>query len=118
MRRSLDIVGQDSSSAPTEPEVLRVGESTVVIQTSGPGPVARGFAEAMIEAGAVRAAVSGDVGDVARGRDSIRIVIRNPRSTNVGAEEAMEADADFVLATARPAFARHLVDALQGAAQS
>ena len=114
MKRSLDIVGQDASSAPAEPEVLRVGESTVVIQTPGPGPVARRLAEAMIEAGAVRAA---DGGDVARERDIIRIVIRNARPTNVATEEAMEADADFVLGSARPAFARHLVDALHGAAQ-
>ena len=103
MKRSLHVVGQESEVTPSEPAHVRVGARTVVIEEAGNGAAARRLADWMVDAGATRVSEDVDAG-------ALRIVIRGgPRS----ADSDLEADADFVLGSARPAFARRLVTVLQ-----
>ena len=103
MKRSLHVVGQESEVTPSEPERVRVGARTVIIEDGGNGAAARRVADWMVDAGATRGSKDSEAG-------ALRVVIRGgPRS----ADPDLEADADFVLGSARPAFARHLFTMLQ-----
>lgn len=109
MKRSLDIVGQneaDGQSGVRPPEALAVGDTTIVVSDLGSGAQAHRFAQQMIAAGAAPAP--------ARESDVVlRIVIRADRNVTAHAESDLERDAHFVLGSARPAFAVHLVEALR-----
>jgi hypothetical protein len=105
LKRSLQVIGQSTDADPSEPEVLQVGDRLVTIRAVGSGSArvsAARFASFMLEAG-------GERSTHATGGDSLSIVIREgPQSSSDG-----EADADYVLGSARPAFARCLVEALE-----
>ena len=102
MKRALQVVGQDTDAPPAEPEALRVGETVVLVEDSGDGAASRRFATWMRDAGA-RAA-----GD-AQPDKALRIRIDVIAGTRRDTDEAP----DFVLGSARPAFARHLVARLE-----
>lgn len=105
MKRSLRVVGQESSAATAEPEALCIGDSTVVIRDGGSGTAAHRLADSMVDAGAVR--VDFDVPE-----DAIRVLIRDGDAFIETAAEPSGDGADFVLGSVRPAFARHLVEKL------
>ncbi len=104
MKRALQVVGQDADAPPAEPEVLRVGETVVLVEDSGDGAASRRFAAWMRDAGARRA------GD-AKPDEALRIRI----DVTAGARHDTDEAPDFVLGSARPAFARHLVARLERA---
>jgi hypothetical protein len=107
LKRSLHVIGQGSNDDLGEPEVVKVGHRQVTIQAIGSAPSsgssAARFATFMLDAGAERATP-------ANGRDSVSIVIRD--GAPAASDHDLEAEADYVLGSARPAFARWLVEAL------
>jgi len=107
LKRSLEVIGQATEGAPADPEALRVGQTTVWVEDSSAGAEARKLASAMIEAGATEVA---DPGPDAGLRISILTSgAGRPRTR----DEDLASHADFVLGSARPAFARHLVAMLR-----
>lgn len=98
-------MGQSTQADLGEPEVLQVGDQIVTIRTVGSnsaGVSAARFASFMLEAGGERSTREA-------GQDSLSIVIREGAPTSSDGED----HADYVLGSARPAFARYLVEALE-----
>ncbi len=98
MKRALQVVGQNAELPRAEPEVLIAGQRVVVIEDSGDGAASRHFATCMVDAGAQRV-------ENAELSHALRIWIE----ANAPAGRDVEHEPDFILGSARPAFARHLV---------
>jgi hypothetical protein len=103
LKRSLHVIGPGSNDDFGEPEVVRVGDRQVTIQAIGSGSSAARFAAFMLGAGAERATPDA-------GRDSVSIVIRD--GAPAASDRDLESNAHYVLGSARPAFARWLIEAL------
>ena len=106
MKRSLRVMGQPGDVPAAEPEVLRVGSRTVIVRDTGTGSEARRFAEWMVGAGA-------QVATSDRVDDALRILIgADATAARRTRDEASEAKPDFVLGSARRAFAERLVESI------
>ena len=106
MKRSLQVMGQPGSVPAAEPEVLRVGSTTVIVRDTGTGSEARRFAGWMIGAGAQAATPD-------RVDGALRVVIgADAGAARDSHQEASEATPDFVLGSARRAFAERLVQSI------
>ncbi len=113
MKRSLELLVEPGGERIVSPRVLRAGDTTLTVIDAGDGSASRRLASWLAEAGAIPLdAESQGEGNL----EEIRIVIRAPTLT-VDARRraaAVEAGADVVLGSARPAFARRLVGTLLG----
>ena len=102
MKRSLPLVDERSEPPVAEPRRVRIAGRLISIGDTGGGRRGREFTHSLVEAGATPVdATEGVAPDT-------RIVIRDA-STSADARlraEALEAAADLVLGSARPAFAR------------
>jgi hypothetical protein len=105
LKRALPIVDEALDPQPPEPLVVRIGTERIAVSDGHDGAEARRFANWLLEHGGVEASESQD-------GPTLRIVIRShgtSREARLRAE-VLEESADFVLGSARPAFARLLVE--------
>lgn len=107
MKRPLAIVGQASTATSLKPLRFRIGETPLQVADTGDGTAAALFGDMLVLAGA----------ELLRDADSsetdLAIILRAPSSTTSQTHaESLEAGADVVLGSPRPAFARLLVEEL------
>jgi len=113
LKRSLEILTEPVGDPGPQPRVLRAGDTTLMVFDEGDGSSSSRLASYMTDVGA-RQLDAERVADPNRG--PIRIAIRFPALTAEARKRAaaLEAGADVVLGSARPVFARRLVEALLG----
>ncbi len=113
MKRPLELLVDSDGDRVPPPRVLRAGGTTLVVFDEADGSASSRLALWMAEAGATE--VDKKTESEANLR-TLRIVIRAPAQTAKARKRAraLEAAADVVLGSARPAFARQLVGALLG----
>ncbi len=107
MKRPLAIVGQDRGATAFEPVALRVGHTKLRIADTGDGGSAAVFADMLVAAGAERVPHDGAP------QSCVYIVVRALTTGSHSNEREQESEADLVLGSARPAFARLLMQELR-----
>ena len=108
MKRPIAIVGQHRGATTIEPVALRVGQTDLRIADTGDGQSAAVFADMLVASGAER------IPDDGSSQSSVYIVVRAPTSANPSNErEEKQSEADIILGSARPAFARLLMEELR-----
>lgn len=113
MRRSLEVLVESDGDLIAPPQILRARDTTLAVFDEGDGSAAIRLASCMTEVGATQV----DTGpEVEANLPAIRIVIRARALTAEARKRAvaLEAAADVLLGSARPAFAKRLVEALLG----
>jgi len=113
LKRSLEVLVEPDGERIAPPRILRAGDTLLTIIDEGDGGASNRLAFSLAEAGAtpLEAGLEAEAN-----LEGMRIVIRAPALT-VDARHravALEAAADVVLGSARPAFARRLVQVLLG----
>ena len=113
MKRPLELLVDSDDDRVPPPRVLCVGGTILVVFDEADGRASGRFAAWMDEAGATE--LDEEI-ETEANPDTLRIVIRAPAPTANARKraQALEAAADVVLGSARPAFARELVGALLG----
>ncbi|MDH3624215.1 MAG: hypothetical protein OES69_19260 [Myxococcales bacterium] len=113
MRRSLEVLGASDGDQAPPPQALRAADTTLIIVDEGDGSASSQLVSCMEEAGATQL---GAEPEAKANPGAIRIVIRARGSTIEARKRSalLEAAADVVLGSARPAFARRLVEVLLG----
>lgn len=107
MKRLLAIMGQASAATSLKPLRFRIGDTLLQVADTGDGTAAALFGDMLVVAGAVL------LPDAHSSEADLAIILRAPSSTTSQAHaESLEAGADFVLGSPRPAFARLLVEEL------
>lgn len=101
MKRKLQLAGETSVQPVSAPSILSLGRLKVSVIDAGDGSATQRFAQALIEAGAVR--LDADTERIA----DFSIVIRSAPMTPDGRlrAEVLEESADLVLGSARAVFA-------------
>ena len=109
MKRTLDVVRAGDTTEVTAYEVV-VGNTRVSVAEAGDGTEAARFSTLLQEAGEARAGRADDP------TAELRIVIRTvPRDRGaIRRQRELEANADVVLGSARPAFAQRLAQSFLG----
>jgi len=104
LKRSLQVV-DDSDDAPSAPLLVSLGRELVSVVDTGSGVASARFVDALVDAGAQRSVAVGDE------RPSLRIVIRTAWRSPAARlrAEGLEAGADLILGSVRPAFAKRFV---------
>ena len=107
MKRSLELLSEPIATGNAPPTTVELEGTRVAVADDGDGAEALRFVDWLIDAGGTR------LEDVSRERDpdTLRIFIR---ALHPGAEATRSLDADVVLGSARPEFARWLARALLG----
>lgn len=110
MKRPLEVVQRDGGADEPVNFELDLGRTSVTVSEVGSGEEAARFAELLVSAGAKHRAVPSPV------HRALRIVVRTtPREREAVQRLAeLEAEADVVLGSARPAFATWLATLLLG----
>lgn len=109
MKRALHILGEPRDAIAADPQVVTIGTRVVTIEDAHDGARARQLADQLIDAGAERSP------SAYADRADFRIAVRSTPESNEAQlrAEVLEETADVVLGSARPAFARHFVEALR-----
>lgn len=113
LKRSLEVLVELEGEPVPPPQVLRAGDTRVTVMDAGDGSASRRLASCLVDAGATPLEVERETD---AHLEQIRIVIRAAARTADARRRstALEATADLILGSARPAFARRLVDGLLG----
>ena len=111
MKRSLEVLVEPNKEMIVPPRVLRAGDTTLMVFDEGDGTASSRLASWLAESGATP--LDAEL-EIKANPEGIRIVIR---ATAVTAEArkraaALESAADVVLGSARPAFAKRLLETL------
>ena len=113
LKRSLEVLVEPDGERIAPPRVLCAGDTLLTVIDEGDGTASSRLASFLVEAGATLH----DPGRAPQTNlDGLRIVIRAPALTVDGRHRAaaLEAGAEVVLGSARPAFAARLVRVLLG----
>ena len=111
MKRSLEVLVEPNKERIAPPRVLRAGDTTLTVFDEGDGTASSRLASWLTESGATPLDAKLEI---KASPEEIRIVIRAAAAT---AEQrrraaALESAADVVLGSARPSFARRLLETL------